>query len=386
MRPFRLIFIFTVLFALSTAIAWRAQSPLLVGWISYLNVWLADAELKAQKFTTPLRTKATTVAHQVLAGDGLYASIKEQLHSVGSICRRPEIEEPTGVKAHTSVYKWKDKQGRMHYSDKKPSEGAPIDISQTLDKKESKFTLRYQTVGAGVPGGLRDQLHYSTDKIFTLLSSGLSIENTRPIELNMTVYGQEKDYLALRHSLYPSSSSNAPGFYSLEHNLAAVLNRRQPEETSRTAIHEAAHVVIAGLYGATPRWFTEGFAEYASPITVRGQLASVKSNEYWFMVLRQLASRKGLPSLAAYWAVPSEQWEGELKAQYYATAWSVIAFMMDDTERRDNLSSYMSAMEGSYCQPLQALDLASFYPGGLTNLQLEWERWVTQSKGFTHRY
>jgi len=90
MRPFRLIFVFTVLFALSTAIAWRAQSPLVVAWVSYLNVWLADAELKAQKYTTPLRSKATNVAKQVMAGDGLYASIKEQLHSVGSICRRPE--------------------------------------------------------------------------------------------------------------------------------------------------------------------------------------------------------------------------------------------------------------------------------------------------------
>jgi predicted DNA-binding ribbon-helix-helix protein len=285
-----------------------------------------------------------------------------------------------------SVYKWKDDKGRLHYSDKKPSDGLPVDIGQTLDKKDSKFTLNYQALGSGTPVGLRDQLRYSTDKIFALLSEGLSVENIRPIELNISIYGEEQEYLALRQRLYPSSASNAPGFYSLEHNLAAVLNRRRPEDTRRTAIHEAAHVVIAGLYGGTPRWFTEGFAEYASSIEVRGQLASVKSNDYWFKVLRQLAKDQGLPSLAAYWAAPMEHWESELKARYYAIAWSVIAFMMDDAERRENLSSYMRVMESNYCQPLGALRLSHYYPGGMKALQSDWERWVTQSKGFTHRY
>ena len=229
MKPLRLLFVFIVLFALLAVIGSRAQSPLVGAWVSYLSAWLTDAELKTQNFTTPIRSKAATVATQLMADDGIYASIIEQLHPPGSICQRRKTAEFTAPQAHQSVYKWKDKQGRIHYSDKKPSGGLPIDIGQTLDKKELKFTLYYKTVGGGIPASLRDQLHYSTEKIFALLSGGLSIENTRPIELNMTVYGREKEYLALRHSLYPSSSSNAPGFYSLEHNLAAVLNNRQPD-------------------------------------------------------------------------------------------------------------------------------------------------------------
>lgn len=386
MRPNRLILLFIVLSGLTVAISWRAQAPFVGTWVNSLSAWLAGAELKAQKLTAPMRSKVSEVANQLMADESVYSSIIEQLHSTENACRQSLAIEPAESAPHVSVYKWQDGQGRMHYSDKKPSEGSPIDISQTLDKKESKFTLQYKTVGVGMPVGLRDQLRYSTDKIFELLSEGLSVENTRPIELNMTVYGREKDYLALRHSLYPNSSPHAPGFYSLEHNLAVVMNRQRSEDTIRTAIHEAAHVVIAGLYGATPRWFTEGFAEYASPIDVRGQLASVKSNDYWFKFLRSLARGEGLPSLADYWAIPNEQWEGALKGRYYATAWSVIAFMMDDFERRAYLSAYMRAMERNYCQPLGALRLDTFYPGGIKTLQGDWERWVTHSKGFTHRY
>ena len=387
MKFIRIIVLLTVVAGLSLIVGWRAQAPAAVSWVNTLASWLPSANLPIQEPSEPMSPSVDLKADSSLVDTVAQLLSFEQPYLTQNACLRsiikPAIETPP---AAASVFKWKDEDGRVHYSDRKPKSTLSADIGSTLEQKKSRFSMQYETVGTGAPVGLRDRLRYSTDKIFELLSEGLSIENTRTIDLNIRIYERENEYRALWKHLYPNSSSNAPGFYSLSENLAVVLKRQNPEDTTRTAIHEAAHVVIAGLYGGTPRWFTEGFAEYVEPIDVRGQLASVKSKDYWFRVLRSLAQEEGLPSLADYWAIPRGQWEGELKNRYYAIAWSVIAFMMDDPERRKNLSAFMGDMESNFCNPLGSSRLDVFYAGGFDSLQRDWEQWVIQSKGFTHRF
>ncbi len=387
MKFIRLTVLLIVLFVLTFSVDWRQQSANAKSWMDVLAAWPSGATLEVQE---PSEPEAPAVGVEE-GTPSLIESVTQRLASEQAYlsqhaCLRAIVEPPKETPSDVSVYKWKDAEGRLHYSDRKPRHLSSTDIGSAIERKQSKFSLHYTPVGVGAPVGLRDQLRYSTDKIFELLSEGLSIENTRPIELNIRIYGQEKEYRALSRSLYPNSSITAPGFYSLKENLAVVLNRRNPEQTTRTAIHEAAHVVIAGLYGGTPRWFTEGFAEYVEPIHVRGQLASVKSNDYWFGVLRTVARSEGLPDLANYWSIPSAHWESELKNRYYAIAWSVIAFMMDDAGRRKNLSAFMGEMERKYCTPFAPSRLDSFYPGGIETLQRDWAQWVMESKGFTHRF
>lgn len=309
----------------------------------------------------------------------------EQPYRPESICRkytapRENLEAP-------SIYKWIDSNGQTHFSDKRPTTVKSQDIGEKLTRKPDLFSLNYNTVGLGVPAYLNDQISYSTRKMYAIMSQALAVESTRKISLNVTVFGREKEYEALRKQLSPNSTNNTPGFYSHHENLAVVLNRPSRMETGEIAIHEASHVVTAGLFGATPRWFTEGFAEYFENMEVEGQLTRIKENAYWLKTLRQLGARNALPFLGEYWEIPRDQWESPEKNTYYAIAWSLIAYMMDTADRRKVFSEILRAMENKYCQSISITgEFNRYYPGGLQKLELEWKNWIFSTQKFRHRF
>lgn len=152
------------------------------------------------------------------------------------------------------------------------------------------------------------------------------------------------DGRALRTAV-PNLPAGIAGYYSTsDTDVFAVLVRGESDDI---LLHEYSHHVMARAGDVPyPGWFREGFAEFFATATVteRGEASF------------------GLPSPGRLYALQRNSWlpmdavlraDGSLdidsetgRGMYYAQSWALTHWLLADTGRIQNLSAYVSAVNG----------------------------------------
>ncbi|MGZ9113023.1 MAG: DUF1570 domain-containing protein [Brevundimonas sp.] len=152
------------------------------------------------------------------------------------------------------------------------------------------------------------------------------------------------DGRALRVAV-PGLPAGIAGYYSTsENDVFAVLVRGESDDL---LLHEYSHHVMARAGDVRyPGWFREGFAEYFATATVteRGEASF------------------GLPDPGRLYALQRNRWlpmdallraDGSLgidsetgRGMYYAQSWALTHWLLADTSRIRNLSTYVTAVNG----------------------------------------
>ena len=307
---------------------------------------------------TPVAPPATSASH------GNY-----HCHSVAK-------GKPTELR--TKVYKWLDEYGRAAYSDAAPGD-LEFEIVDLGTRGKDYFDLSTNTRNVQLPAEFTSELRARITKTYQILSRMIALEKIQRVAVNMELLGNQADYQKARQRYAKNISANSLGFYSGNHNLAVVLASHN-EQTAKTALHEAAHVINHGIMMATPRWLNEGLAEYFEQLKAFASAATVHPNSYALNYLRQHGNRP----LAEF--LRDERWQDSNNQRNYATAWGLIYFLMDSRNNRALLAELLNQVTDDRCANTDtAAWLQRRYPGGVRKLEQDFRRWM-QSKPLAHHH
>ncbi|WP_281649072.1 DUF4124 domain-containing protein [Parendozoicomonas sp. Alg238-R29] len=283
----------------------------------------------------------------------------------------------------SKVYKWKDESGRVHFSDRAPQQASVKDLSQKYQNKAQYFRVKVDVSGSKVPAWTQDRLAGSTRQIFTILADQLNMTDLRQIDLNVKVFASRQAYQSYANQVAPSISKWSAGFYSSRINTAAVHHDGRDERTHQVARHESTHVIMSGLFGSMPIWFTEGMAEYFEHMKITGQAKIIEPDREQMALLQKLS----LPHLQHWFDQAGNWYNPQNRNENYAIAWSVIHFLMQDNQRKQVLANYMKDLGKDLCREVSAAEFfAREYPGGLRRMTQDWQRWVSHGAASPHYF
>lgn len=299
------------------------------------------------------------------------------------ICGRTQTQAVTDVKK-PSIYKWTDKNGKVHFSDK--AVAGANDIGQQYASRAQYFKLGLTFSDNKPRAFYKDRITADTYKIFELLSQQLAVEDLRQVNLNVALFASPQAFDLHRQKHAPGLQTSS-GFYTSKNNEAAILIRQDAQKTMPVVRHESSHVIMSGLYGPTPTWFNEGLAEYFEQMKIRTMAAHIAPNMYWFKHLQGLKQSGRLSPLTEYLGLDNKSWRAQDQTTMYAMGWGLIYFFMSNTEGRDQLADFMRSISDHLCMPFSSIEhFQQHYPGGLYNLQKKFDQWLLQDRLAAHNY
>lgn len=330
------------------------------------------------------QTAEAGIPHTEKAINGLQQLIEGYIkQDYSHICGRTKTQAVKSVN-QPSIYKWTDKNGKVNFSDKAVQGASNVGDQYASRAQYFKLNLKYSD---NKPRAFyKDRITADTYKIYELLSRQLAVEDLRQVNLNVSLFSTADSFEQYRQQVAPGLQTSS-GFYTSKNNEAAILIRRNAQHTMPVVRHEASHVIMSGLYGPTPTWFNEGLAEYFEQLKIRTMAAHISPNMYWFKHLKSLKKTGLLPSLNDYLSLNGHSWREQDQTTMYAMGWGLIYFFMSDHSGREQLSEFMQSLSDHLCMPFSTINhFQEQYPGGLYNLQLKFDNWLSQDRLAAHNY
>ncbi len=308
---------------------------------------------------------------------------ENHLQAMDIDCGLPEQKATESINSN-KIYQWEDEQGRTHFGDQ-TDHLAARDLSTQYHSREHFFELKIEPINTPLPLFLSEKISVSINKIFMVLSQALDINQLHQLVLNLKLFGEHKEFQTYLHAKAPALKV-ATGLYSARENEAAVLMQTHEAHSLQVIRHESAHVIMANLYGLTPLWLNEGFAEYFEGLKITGFETTVYPNANWLRLLNEKRTSGSL-SISTYLALTPQQWQGENITQHYAEAWSLVYFLLSNTQGKSLLAGYFKALSQYRCLiPDSHTYFTQNYPGGLEQLNQDWQQWISQTDISPHRY
>ena len=284
------------------------------------------------------------------------------------------------------VYKWIDEQGRVHFGDKAPKKTEQTNnLSDQYKSKRQYFTLKVTKDSYTLPPFIEDRVSADVKQIYSILASDLNLDHLRQVFLNVRIIENQEDFQVYKNKMAPKLRTNS-GFYTSKNNEAVVFQGKRPETMRAVVRHESSHVIMAGLYGYTPSWFNEGFAEYFERLKTGGQIREIEPASNHLKHLNILLKQPDL-SLKRYLETHTQDWYAGNLQDNYALAWSIVYFLMSHEEGKTFLKGMLNQLAKNYC--LQFSSTRYFennYPGGLINFEQAWMFWLKREQYIAHRY
>lgn len=258
------------------------------------------------------------------------------------------------------------------------TERAALSCAPSAPSVGEAATLRVHAIDTQLPPALRDELLIGAGTALTLWREWLGEQALPPAPATLLFLDDAQDFAALYDG--PDVDGwTATGFYRIRSHEAVILYAEPWRPSARaTAFHELSHLMTAWYLGPTPAWLNEGLAEYFETFTP-GRTPAFAAYRGHLAVL----AREGPLPLATLLGLSRRQFTVEEAARRYASAWSLIAFMLADTQARvvfDTLlrGFYAGRCDGTDAEALRDRALARF-PGGVEALDAAWRHWLTDA-------
>ncbi|QYJ87841.1 DUF1570 domain-containing protein [Shewanella mesophila] len=280
---------------------------------------------------------------------------------------------------HNNIYRWVDDNGLTHYSDS-TAMISESDLTQ-YTQPSYNFELKINSTLSYPPAFYRDKIRFTLKQIDKTYRRYLPNAALQPITVNLILAGNLKAYDKLK-AKFGNGVGASQGFYSSKHNVAVVWYKEESQAYT-TAIHEAVHVMNAGQFGQTPRWFNEGVAEYfessrfLSSINQDSRYPLIKANGRSNVKSDNRYSHMALDSLLDATHV---DWQGTQQASLYYHAHAFITFLMTYPTAVPTFKKLINEYSAQRCKPKSSITVLRQYPGGITQLNMDWKRWLNRQK------
>lgn len=257
-------------------------------------------------------------------------------------------------------------------------ERAALSCAPSSPAANAAGALRIHAVGAELPETLRADLLVGADTSLSLWRQWLGEQGLPPAPATLLFLDDAGDFAELYDG--PDVDGwTATGFYRIRSHEAVILYAEPWRHSARaTAFHELSHLMTAWYLGSTPAWLNEGLAEHFE--TFRPGWGPAFDD---YPAHLAVLAREGPLPLDTMLGLSRRQFTVEEAARRYASAWSLVAFMLDDAQGRVVLDTllrgfYAGRCDGTDAQALQDKALARF-PGGAEALAATWRRWLADA-------
>lgn len=288
-------------------------------------------------------------------------------------CRPAAEGVVKSIKAR-EIYRWKDGNGKIHFSDRAHNTSNPVEVVEQKLSRRDYFDLNLHHQGSTTYPGLESDLNIHISKVYDIMSGLLPREKLQKVSVNLWTFNKDSDYQTFREQHAPTASARSLGFHTSRENIAASLNRDGKHQLLTTSLHEAVHVMNSGLFGFTERWLNEGLAEYFERIKVYGQTGQVQYSKSSLEDIKNASTHFSFDQLTR---TGIDDWQGEHRNLIYSYSWAWVYFLMSQNDTRDVLTSYLSKNAE---QPCNNLVSASYFnkrvAGGNQELQRRFDKWL----------
>ncbi|MEH6517799.1 MAG: DUF4124 domain-containing protein [Halioglobus sp.] len=333
-------------------------------------------EVDSQERSLQSRVSAATESHTT---SNIHYATNDHSANDKQVCSRPRTMSRADTGAQL-VYKWTDDEGQTHMSDTPPNDH----IASVVDIAGNKRDFTYQIVADGVqlPTTFEGQIAAGSKRMYDTWHFFLGETRLRQSQIKLRVIGGPARFDAFRAKAWPGSKPSY-GFYSNSKNEAYVrYDPKHPGQTLRSSFHEISHLITASHLGPTPKWLTEGLAEYFETMEVKHQGGTIHPNKAHLARLK----KSQLPRLSEFLAIDRARWNGPQRDLNYAMAWGLMHFLMEGAPGMYAMQSVVQQAHGHFCQPFSAAEaLDGAYPGGLQRLERDWRDWLKREGAAAHQ-
>ena len=236
-----------------------------------------------------------------------------------------------------------------------------------------RFSVDLQAEDSTLPQDLKEQIVTGTHLTYAQWREWLGDDALQKSEIKLRFLGDAQRFKDI-YGQPTGKEWTTTGFYRTRSNEALILYTPAYRASAlANAFHEISHLMTAWHLGATPPWLNEGLAEYYETLQISAQQTRFDNNALHL----QLLQAQGPVPLEQLTSLSRKAWMQNDVQRRYASAWSLIAFMMDSTPGRQTLRRVIEMAHDSRCQARPDLrESLSSYPGGLPGLERDWQAWL----------
>jgi hypothetical protein len=299
-------------------------------------------------------------------------------HGDVRVCDTTKVANPAKL-SKAEVYRWTDDEGRVHFSDRPPSPESAAGAEPVVLDGQSRFSAKWNFDGFKPPALLRDELERKTDGVFRFFEHVLRLDDMAPLHVNLRVIQGRKRFMTYRSKKDPALTTDS-GFYRFADN-EAVVRWTKKETAVAVAQHEVAHLVVGNLLGDIPLWLNEGIAEVVERLSFSANGIRAEADIEAVEALSGRAAGRSWPGLRKFMSLSRSDWDKQGETFSYQYAWSLVHFLLEDSDRRDVLIDHVQALANHRCRNFDSVGfLDRRYPGGLSGLERDWLRWLRSGR------
>lgn len=269
------------------------------------------------------------------------------------------------------VYRWRDADGVVNYADR-PAVASDATSSDLASFGEN-FGIDVRAENAVLPAQWEGVIRAGAKRGFEQWREWLGEEALVKAQINIRFLGDAKQF-ATHYGKPDQDGWTTTGFYRMRDNEALILFTPDYRLSAlATAFHEMSHLITAWHLGPTPPWLNEGIAEHFETMQPTWNSAEFSFNRPHLDRLR----KNGPLSLIELTSLSRREWGAKNPLLRYASAWSIVAFLMDSDRGQQTLRRVVRDAHSQRCSKHRSLQEAlASYPGGTAALEEEWHRWI----------
>lgn len=297
-------------------------------------------------------------------------------------CSFPK-EEASVRSQSSSVYRWTDDQGRVHFGDK------PADNSEDLSKQYRNpvpFEVVVEFPGWQGSALIRQRLDAEARMMYRIIAGLLPTRQQRQILLTINLYENEAAFQEAGREF--GVDRNTGAFYRPEEHrmYVPVVTRYGPqhsvEVTAALTRHEMTHAITTAMLGTLPVWLSEGLAEYMERLSWEMSLARVWPDEKGFAAITPKSV-----DLRTLTSMDLPTFYTSNKAGNYRTSAALVHYLLGFDGGKQWLAQVLKRYADQPCHDFDpVLEFAQGYPGGLTRANADFVAWLEAEDYPVHRY
>jgi hypothetical protein len=311
------------------------------------------------------------------------------------------------VGANAQVYKWIDKQGRVHYSDQAPEGIESEEVSERLRDAVSTYTpeTRASEVKPKPADGpiapesppekatpvvveilpvefeltradekqIREEVQHMYRTYTKLL--GWSPRPRKPVKIR--IFGRLVAWDAYPKTIEPAMAHCS--HYDPKRGEVVMHGTRFKMDNFEVLRHEVSHAILHMEIGHAPQWINEGLAEvFRTNGTERGS-SSISPDPAGIEFVKLKLHEGSLDPWARYVDIPFDQWRGEsrvVEMSYYRVASSMMSFLLSSPGGTQCLRDVLAQARKSGFGVLSKT--YEQHCGDLKKLDADWRKWTAR--------
>lgn len=284
--------------------------------------------------------------------------------------------------SYSDIYKWVDEHGKVHFSDKANESNQNEKVTLKVQKSQwKKYDIRIKDVNNILNEKERNRVKRDVNAVYQFFDNKLYFDFYKTVPVSIRLFENISDYHSYLVSKGIGNRQNTRGIYLPKDNEIVVpLNQKQRWRTFWTIKHETSHAIIDSATPFVPGWFNEGLAENMESLGIKnGKLILFPHTENWQLVNRAKKAGKKL-EVKSFLSTSTMNFYQNLQKGHFQNqqfAGELVRMLLATRAGRGALRGMIhDYKQGSRTYSSHILEKR--YVGGLSTLQLNWNKWIAR--------